>query len=111
MKNKGTLYHCAICQRHTTTYHEVFFGSLRKKSEKFNIQIPICIFCHSKAHGRKYLDFPSPLSGTQEAIQRTLCGILMIDYRKTKSALMSRFSGYLDEVTDQCAEIIRSYEV
>ena len=44
------LEHCIICGNKKEHLHEIFFGSNRLNSIKYNLVIPLCFFCHNEMH-------------------------------------------------------------
>lgn len=54
--------HCYLCgvylpkgERHM---HEIYYGSAnRKKSKKWDCCVPLCVYCHNKAHHDHDIDY------------------------------------------------------
>ena len=88
----------------TTVLHEVFFGIHRQMAVDFNVQVPLCVGHHLKAHGRDTNNEKS-----QDMWKRVFCDWLDISYIKC----LQSFKGldnknYLFEVMDKCKEKVDS---
>lgn len=127
MKNKKRLvFNCACgCGRQTATLHEIVPGSgNRDICIDYNIQLPLCMDCHTVAHLRSLLAGNSPLeeftkkqNGTvagldNELIQGYLFGILGVDmYAVLRALSPSNSKEYLEEIKDSCKIIIMSFAI
>ena len=124
MKNKPKkIYNCGCgCDRQTVTFHELIPGSANRTiCEDHNIQLPLCVDCHTVAHLRPLLSGYSPLQefvkeGSDAlnniAIQEHLFSILGVDmYEAWRAFSPSRSKKYLVEMKDICAESIKRFEI
>jgi hypothetical protein len=112
MKNKHkTIWQCAMpkCSNHTSTLHEILPGSRdRKLCEKYHLQVPLCPICHKKPHHEK---------GRQIYYKKLFCTVLGIRYGDllqafgTLSNPLLRNEDYLKDISGQCLERIKSYEM
>ena len=110
MKNPNTiLWKCVVCGEHTTTLHEVFFGSADRDIAIFyNIQVSICPFHHNIAHGATVIDKPGVIdtcifdSYTEKQCKQFFCTKLDIDYKKTLRGFEDSSREYLKSVKQNC---------
>ena len=126
MKNKKKIiFNCACgCGRQTITLHELIPGNgNRKICEDYNIQLPLCIYCHTVAHLRFLRNDFSPLlkftkkqNGTElkldnELIKKNLFEILNVDMYSTLKAMSPGNSReYLDQIKYICLQGIMSFQ-
>ena len=70
MKKSKPIYKCAMCGTRTKTLHEIYFGNGRREQAiKYKLQAPLCIGCHTFAHGFE-----------QRAVRAELCQRMLINH-------------------------------
>ena len=112
------VWKCCICNKHTSTLHEVFFGrGNRDICINHNLQVPLCPECHDNAHGK------GASSITQDEYKYKFSAILGIDKeyaeREVKMVEMYGLNDryydmgdrcYLRFVEDRCRKAIDRFE-
>ena len=117
--NPRILYRCAGCGTHTTTLHELVPGhGNRKICEHYNVQLPLCPYCHLAAHNR-HGEIPKEIKkiGFQEKTVNQIIGcyenIFGMYFSHIRAEVIStkKERPLLESHKSIFAQIIKSYEV
>ena len=85
---------CLLCNKEYEHVHHIFFGAgKRKLSEKYNLKIPLCHYCHNLCHG-KYKSFKKYNFNYKKYCQRIICKKLKISFYKIN--ILFNNSSYLE---------------
>jgi hypothetical protein len=108
--NHKKIWHCVMCGQHTTTLHEVHFGTAgREVCVQYSIQTPVCPLCHLEAHGNITVRKPRY---SQEEFKRIFCEKLGISYEDSKLGVETQEHRHLlAPMKKRCEEMLESWEV
>ena len=106
MINKNTIFRCILCTHHTTILHEVFPGrGNRKPCIEYNVQVPLCPECHTKAHAT----YSPNHEKRADDYAKDFCEYLGVDYWSAYRAIHQKsFRTYLDGYKSQFKQKIMS---